>query len=102
MGGWNRMRAGRRLRAWQKAGQIRRNAEEIIVTTPVTPTVTETPRATVTRGSNVGPVRYLAELIGTPATDLERPKWAGRNGFGHREMLLLEFGRQDRMEVSAG
>jgi hypothetical protein len=41
--GWNRMRAGRRLKAWQKAGHIRRNAEEIIVTTPVTPTVTETP-----------------------------------------------------------
>ena len=34
------MRAGRRLKAWQKAGHIRRNAEEIIVTTPVTPTVT--------------------------------------------------------------
>ena len=45
------MRAGRRLKAWQKSGHIRRNAEEIIVTTPVTPTVTETPRATVTRGS---------------------------------------------------
>jgi hypothetical protein len=39
--GWNRMRAGRRLRAWQKAGLIRRNAEEIVVTTPVTPTVAE-------------------------------------------------------------
>jgi hypothetical protein len=49
--GWNRMRAGRRLKAWQKVGHIRRNAEEIIVTTPVTPNVTETPRATVTRRS---------------------------------------------------
>jgi hypothetical protein len=37
--GWNRMRAGRRLKAWQQAGHIRRNAEEIIVTTPVTPAV---------------------------------------------------------------
>ena len=49
--GWNRMRAGCRLKAWQKAGHIRRNAEEIIVTTPVTPTVTEIPGATVTRHS---------------------------------------------------
>src|SRR6516225_7470049 len=49
--GWNRMRAGRQLKAWQKTGHIRRNAEEIIVTTPVTPTVTETPGATITRRS---------------------------------------------------
>src|SRR6516164_2620407 len=49
--GWNRMRAGRRLKAWQEAGHVRRNAEEIIVTTSVTPTVTETPGATVTRRS---------------------------------------------------
>jgi hypothetical protein len=49
--GWNRMRVGRRLKAWQKAGHIRRNAEEIIVTTPVTPTVTETPGATGTPSS---------------------------------------------------
>jgi hypothetical protein len=27
---------------------------------------------------------------------------AGRNDFGHRKMLLLEFGRQDRTEVSVG
>jgi hypothetical protein len=38
--GWNRMRAGRRLRAWQRAGHIRRNAEEIVVTTAVTSAVT--------------------------------------------------------------
>lgn len=38
--GWNRMRAGRRLRAWQQAGHIRRNAEEIIATPSVTPAVT--------------------------------------------------------------
>ena len=31
--GWNRMRTGRRLKAWEKAGLIRRNAEAIIVTT---------------------------------------------------------------------
>jgi len=45
--GWNRMRAGRRLRAWQEAGHIRRNAESIVVTTSVTPTVTEAGRVTV-------------------------------------------------------
>ena len=62
MGGWNRMRAGRRLRAWQKAGQIRRNAEEIFVTTHVTPTVTETPRATVTRGSSLKLAAFVVAL----------------------------------------
>jgi hypothetical protein len=55
--GWNRMRAGRRLRAWQKAGHIRRNAGEIMVITSVTPTVTDAvgvtviPVATVARRS---------------------------------------------------
>jgi hypothetical protein len=39
--GWNRMRTSRRLKAWQKAGLIRRNAEAIMVTTAVTPTVTD-------------------------------------------------------------
>jgi long-subunit acyl-CoA synthetase (AMP-forming) len=39
--GWNRMRAGRRLKAWEKAGLIHRNAEAIIATTPVTSTVTD-------------------------------------------------------------
>jgi len=50
--GWNRMRTGRRLKAWQKAGLIRRDAEAIIVTTPVTSTVTDiTP--TVTKAVSV-------------------------------------------------
>jgi hypothetical protein len=35
------MRAGRRLKAWEKAGLIRRNAEAIIATTSVTPTGTD-------------------------------------------------------------
>ena len=39
--GWNRMRTGRRLKAWEKAGLIRRNAEAIIATTSVTSTVTD-------------------------------------------------------------
>jgi hypothetical protein len=39
--GWNRMRTGRRLKAWEKAGLIRRNAEAIIATAPVTSTVTD-------------------------------------------------------------
>ena len=42
--GWNRMRAGRRLRAWERAGLIRRNAEAIIATTSVTPAVTDVTR----------------------------------------------------------
>jgi Uncharacterised protein family (UPF0014) len=44
--GWNRMRTGRRLKAWLDASHIRRNAEAIILTTPVTPTVTEVPGVT--------------------------------------------------------
>jgi len=39
--GWNRMRTGRRLKAWEKAGLIRRNSGAIISTTPVTSTVTD-------------------------------------------------------------
>ena len=38
--GWNRMRTSRRLKTWELAGLIRRNAEAIIVTT-VTPAVTD-------------------------------------------------------------
>jgi hypothetical protein len=66
--GWNRMRAGRRLRAWQQAGHIRRNAEEIIVTPSVTPPVTEpmgvsvTPEATVTRRS-MTPVKLASSIV---------------------------------------
>jgi len=39
--GWNRMRTSRRLKSWEVAGLIRRNAEAIIVTTSVTPGVTD-------------------------------------------------------------
>jgi hypothetical protein len=80
--GWNRMRAGRRLKAWQEAGYIRRNAEAIIVTNavtppiiPVTPTVidvaplvteaaslTATPGVTVTRRS-MTPTRLAALIV---------------------------------------
>jgi len=66
--GWNRMRVGRRLRAWQEAGHIRRNAEAIIVTSPVTPTVTEAagvtvmPAATVARRS-MTPVKLAAFIV---------------------------------------
>ena len=45
--GWNRMRTSRRLKSWEVAGLIRRNAEAIIVTTSVTPAVTDdTPAVT--------------------------------------------------------
>ncbi|MBV8920866.1 MAG: hypothetical protein JOZ76_22790, partial [Bradyrhizobium sp.] len=39
--GWNRMRTGRRLKAWEKAGLIHRNTEAIIVTNTATPAVTD-------------------------------------------------------------
>jgi len=66
--GWNRMRAGRRLKAWQEAGHIRRNAEAIIVTTSITPTVTDAgdvtvmPPATVARRSK-SPVKLAAFIV---------------------------------------
>jgi len=66
--GWNRMRAGRRLRAWEQAGYIHRNAEEIVVTAPVTPAVTAaiglsvTPEAPVTRRSTT-PVKLAALIV---------------------------------------
>jgi hypothetical protein len=66
--GWNRMRTGRRLKAWQEAGHMRRNAEAIIVTTSVTPAVTEAvsvtvmPAATVERRS-MTPVKLAAFIV---------------------------------------
>ena len=66
--GWNRMRTGRRLKAWQEAGHIRRNAEAIIVTTSVTPTVTDAvsvtvmPAAAVARRS-MTPVKLAAFIV---------------------------------------
>jgi len=64
--GWNRMRAGRRLRAWQNAGYIQRNAGEIVVTTSVTPAVTEAAglpyEANVTRRS-MSPVKLAAFIV---------------------------------------
>jgi hypothetical protein len=73
--GWNRMRTGRRLKAWGEGGLIRRNAEAIIVTTSVTPTVTDVapavteavsvkvmPGASITRRS-MTPVRLAALIV---------------------------------------
>jgi hypothetical protein len=73
--GWNRMRTGRRLKAWEKAGLIRRNAEAIIVTTSVTSTVTNVtptvaeavsaapmPKTAVTRHSMM-PVKSAAFIV---------------------------------------
>ena len=64
--GWNRMRAARRLRAWQKAGHILRNAEEIVVTASVTPAATEATgvvlEATATRRS-MTPVKRAAFIV---------------------------------------
>ena len=73
--GWNRMRTGRRLKAWEKAGLIRRNAEAIIATTSVTSTVTDVtptvaeavsvtlmPETAVTRRS-MTPVKLAAFIV---------------------------------------
>jgi hypothetical protein len=69
------MRAGRRLKAWEKAGLIRRNAEAIIATTSVTATVTDVtstlaepvsvtfmPETAVTRRSRM-PVKLAAFIV---------------------------------------
>jgi hypothetical protein len=73
--GWNRMRTGRRLKAWEKAGLIRRNAGAIIVTTSgtstvtdVTPAVTEAIRATIMpeatgAKSSKAPVKAAAFIV---------------------------------------
>jgi len=53
--GWNRMRAGRRLKAWQEAGRIRRDCEAIIVTETVTAPVAEPVHVTVMSGPTVTP-----------------------------------------------
>jgi hypothetical protein len=73
--GWKRMRTGRRLKAWEKVGLIRRNAEAIIATTSitstvsdVTPTVAEAasvtlmPEIAVTRRSMM-PVKLAAFIV---------------------------------------
>src|SRR5579872_2219467 len=73
--GWNRMRTGRRLKAWEKAGLIRRNAEAVIATTSVasavtdlTPTVAEAlsvtlmPATAVTRRSMM-PVKLAPFIV---------------------------------------
>ena len=55
--GWNRMRTSRRLKSWEVAGLIRRNAEAIIATSSVTPAVTdETPADTEPVGVTGVPV----------------------------------------------
>ena len=73
--GWNRMRTGRRLKAWEKAGLISLNAEAIIVTTFVTPAVTDVPptvteavTATVMPGGrgtrrSISPVKLAALIV---------------------------------------
>jgi hypothetical protein len=66
--GWNRMRTGRRLKAWQEAGHIRRNAEAIIVTMSAAPTVTEELDVTVVpaapvAGRSVTPVKLAALIV---------------------------------------
>jgi hypothetical protein len=65
--GWNRMRTGRRLKAWEEAGLIRRNAEAIIVTTSVTPAVPDvTPTVTEALSVTVASAATVARRSMTP------------------------------------
>jgi hypothetical protein len=73
--GWNRMRTSRRLKAWEEAGLIRRNAEAIVVTTSVTPSVTDNKLAVTEAADVTGvsgakrarrsttPVRFAAFIV---------------------------------------
>jgi len=66
--GWNRVRAGRRLKAWEIAGHIRRDGDTIIVTEGVTTAVTESVTGTVAPESPVTtrrarPVTYAALVV---------------------------------------
>ncbi|BAM92886.1 membrane hypothetical protein [Bradyrhizobium oligotrophicum S58] len=63
--GWNRMRTSRRLKAWERAGLISRNAEAIIVTETVTPTVTDG-TASVTDAAGVTGVSVTEKAHGSP------------------------------------
>jgi len=66
--GWNRMRTSRRLKTWEVAGLIRRNAEAVIITTSVTPAVTDdtpavTERVDVTGSSGPKAMRRSARSV---------------------------------------
>ena len=70
--GWNRMRTSRRLKTWEVAGLIRRNAEAIIVTTSVTTAVTDdtpavTERFDVTGDSGPKAIRRSATSVSLAA-----------------------------------
>jgi hypothetical protein len=52
--GWNRMRTSRRLKAWERAGLIHRNAEAITVTGAVTPTAIDGAAAVTEIGGVTG------------------------------------------------
>src|SRR3974390_2491523 len=65
--GWNRMRAGRRLKAWEAAGHIRRDCDAIVISGSVTTAVTDdgpgtvTPESAITRRS--GRAVSVADLL---------------------------------------
>jgi len=71
--GWNRVRAGRRLRAWQTAGYIQRNAHAITVnddvTAGVTGAVTESVTAvTADHGVTEGVTEAVTDAVTEPVT----------------------------------
>ena len=71
--GWNRVRAGRRLRAWQAAGYIQRNGNAITVkhdeTAGVTDAVTESVTAvTADHGVTDGVTEAVTDAVTEPVT----------------------------------
>ena len=71
--GWNRVRAGRRLRAWQTVGYIQRNGHAITVnddeTAGVTDAVTESVTAvTADHGVTEGVTEAVTDAVTEPVT----------------------------------
>jgi len=71
--GWNRVRAGRRLRAWQIVGYIQRNAHAITVNDDVTAGVTDAVTESVTvvtadHGVTEGVTEAVTDAVTEPVT----------------------------------
>src|SRR6516164_3033486 len=71
--GWNRVRAGRRLRAWQTVGYIQKNGHAITVNDDVTAGVTDAVTESVTavtadHGVTVGVTEAVTDAVTKPVT----------------------------------
>ena len=67
--GWNRVRAGRRLRAWQTVGYIQRNGHAITVNDDVTAGVTDAVTASVTATPAVTVDHWVTAGVTEAVTD---------------------------------